>query len=221
MGKRKRFFIRPHKFGYTQVDWAQIPEFLRTINFRPEILLDNRNGLEDLQKAWEKTVSFLNNSFNIKIDESPEVIVVSSGGERFDFDLYNSIRSIEFTHDNKKLCVAASDIGIKIFDTHSWELIGPRINPPITETYLSVSHDDKYLAISGFPGDTHIYNLENGEYLTSNEGYQPRFSPVKNEILSKRGSDGLVFHNLETTGRYYLGDLFTDPVYKAYFNFDC
>jgi nickel-dependent lactate racemase len=57
-------------------------------NSRGELLMASSG---DIEKAWKKAVSFLDNSFRIEIDESPEIIVVSSGGERYDFDLYNSI----------------------------------------------------------------------------------------------------------------------------------
>ena len=53
MGKKKGFFIRPRKFGYSQVDWIQIPEFFRAIGFRSEILPVDKIGLEDIDKGWQ------------------------------------------------------------------------------------------------------------------------------------------------------------------------
>ncbi|WP_371802660.1 hypothetical protein [Candidatus Lokiarchaeum ossiferum] len=52
-GKKKGFFIRPRKFGYSPIDWMQIPEFLNIIGFKSELLPSNKKRLEDIQKAWE------------------------------------------------------------------------------------------------------------------------------------------------------------------------
>ena len=45
----------------------------------------------DLEKSWSKAVSDLGDSFRVKADANADIIVVSAGGSRFDFDLYNSV----------------------------------------------------------------------------------------------------------------------------------
>ena len=49
----------------------------------------------DLEKSWEKAVMELGDSYRVKAEENADVIIVSAGGGRFDFDLYNSVWALE------------------------------------------------------------------------------------------------------------------------------
>ncbi len=52
MGKRKQFLIRNRAgLGYSQEDWVQIPEFVRSLGFQSEPLPPNRSGLDEIQSA--------------------------------------------------------------------------------------------------------------------------------------------------------------------------
>lgn len=45
----------------------------------------------DIDKAWEGAVKELDDSYRVKAEANADIIVVSAGGSRFDFDLYNSV----------------------------------------------------------------------------------------------------------------------------------
>lgn len=45
----------------------------------------------NLEKAWNKAVSNLGDSYRVKAKGNADIIVVSAGGSKFDFDLYHSI----------------------------------------------------------------------------------------------------------------------------------
>ncbi len=49
----------------------------------------------DLEKSWKKAVIELGNSYKVKAEENADVVIVSAGGNRFDFDLYNSVWALE------------------------------------------------------------------------------------------------------------------------------
>ncbi len=49
----------------------------------------------NLEKSWEKAVMELGDSYRVKAEENADVIIVSAGGGRFDFDLYNSVWALE------------------------------------------------------------------------------------------------------------------------------
>jgi nickel-dependent lactate racemase len=49
----------------------------------------------NLEKSWEKAVVELGDSYRVKAEENADVIIVSAGGDRFDFDLYNSVWALE------------------------------------------------------------------------------------------------------------------------------
>jgi len=49
----------------------------------------------NLEKSWEKAVMELGDSYRVKAEENADVIIVSAGGSRFDFDLYNSVWALE------------------------------------------------------------------------------------------------------------------------------
>jgi nickel-dependent lactate racemase len=60
-------------------------------------LVTNHNGelltacAGDLEKSWGNAVSELGTSYMVKAEADADIIVVSAGGSRFDFDLYHSI----------------------------------------------------------------------------------------------------------------------------------
>jgi nickel-dependent lactate racemase len=45
----------------------------------------------DIDKAWEGAVKEIGDSYRVKAEANADIIVVSAGGSRFDFDLYNSV----------------------------------------------------------------------------------------------------------------------------------
>lgn len=49
----------------------------------------------NLEKSWEKAIMELGDSYGVKAEENADVIIVSAGGGRFDFDLYNSVWALE------------------------------------------------------------------------------------------------------------------------------
>ncbi len=44
-----------------------------------------------LKETWERAVTDLGDSYKVRAEANADVIIVSSGGSRFDFDLYNSV----------------------------------------------------------------------------------------------------------------------------------
>ncbi|UCH57217.1 MAG: hypothetical protein JSV18_07765, partial [Candidatus Bathyarchaeota archaeon] len=52
-------------------------------------LLSSFSG--DLEASWSSAVPALGDSYKVKAEPNADIIVVSAGGSRFDFDLYNAV----------------------------------------------------------------------------------------------------------------------------------
>jgi nickel-dependent lactate racemase len=61
-------------------------------NGRGELMTACSGGLEG---SWGKAVAEFGDSYKVRVEEKADIVIVSAGGSRFDFDLYNSVWALD------------------------------------------------------------------------------------------------------------------------------